>query len=184
MLSIIVAYDKNRVIGRKGELPWRLSADLRRFKRLTMNHAIVMGRKTYESIGRPLPGRRMIAISRAANYHAAHAEVVHSMAEALAATQGDDEVFVVGGGEIYRAALPLADRLYITLVEAETAGDATFPKFDAAQWQLIEQKQHPQDARNIHAFQFLIYQRRAADAGVRASTCIVEGKVNRREKTR
>ncbi len=160
MLSIIVAYDRNRVIGRKGELPWRLSADLRRFKRLTMNHAIIMGRKTHESIGRPLPGRRRIVISRDANYRAAHAEVVHSLAEALDITQGDDEVFVVGGGEIYREALPHADRLYITLVEAETSGDAAFPEFDAAQWRLVEQEQHSQDERNMHDFQFLVYQRR------------------------
>src|SRR5687768_8235096 len=117
-LSILVAMSHSRVIGREGQLPWRLSADLQRFKRLTMGHPIVMGRKTFESIGRPLPGRQSIVITRQPEFHAEGVQVANNLHDALRiAGNASNEVFVIGGAQIYALALPVADRLYITLVE-------------------------------------------------------------------
>ncbi len=163
LLSIIVAAAENGVIGRDGQLPWRLAADLQRFKRLTMGHAVLMGRKTFESIGRPLPGRRMIVITRQPDYEAAGVEIAHSLEEAYrrAAEQGDNEAFIIGGAEIFRQALPHADRLYFTQVQATIDGDVFFPPFDRADWRLISQEEHPADAKNDHPFAFQTYERNA-----------------------
>jgi dihydrofolate reductase len=137
MLSLIVAMSENQVIGRAGGLPWKLRSDLMRFKRITMGHTLIMGRKTYESIGRPLPGRRTIVISRSAEA-IPQVEVAKSVEEAFAMAAGDTEPFIVGGGEIYRAALPLVDRIYLTRVKGTIEGDTTFPAVDFAQWELGE----------------------------------------------
>jgi len=161
-LSILVAVAENGVIGRGGDLPWHLAADLRRFKRLTMGHTIVMGRKTWESIGRPLPGRRMVVVSRQAGYRADGARVVSSLQEALAVAReaGDQQPFVVGGGQIYQQALPLASRLYLTRVRVGVAGDTHFPAYRTEDWQLVESEPHDADARNDYPFRFELFERR------------------------
>lgn len=133
-LSLIVAVASNGVIGVDGQLPWRLPDDLKRFKALTMGHTLVMGRKTHESIGRLLPGRRTIIVSRNPAYRVEGATVVDSVEAAIQAAAGETEVFVVGGGEIYALALPMADRLLVTEVDLAPEGDAFFPAVDRAHW--------------------------------------------------
>ena len=159
--SIIVAAAENGVIGRGGNLPWRLSADLQRFKAITMNHAVIMGRKTFESIGRPLPGRRMIVVTRQEGYRAEVAEVVHSLKEGYrrAAEQGETEAFVIGGAEIFREARPQADQLYFTRVHATVDGDAFFPPLDLKAWRLVSSEPHSADAKNEYATTFEVYER-------------------------
>ena len=161
MISIIVAMAKNRVIGRDGDLPWHVSADLRRFKQLTMSHAIIMGRKTYDSIGRPLPGRRSIVISRKEDFAPAGVEVVGSLADALERTAADDEAFVIGGSSIYLLALPLARRLYVTEIDAEVEGDVLFPNVDFGKWQLVEEGARQMDEASGLGYRFLVYDRPA-----------------------
>ena len=161
-LSLIVAMSENRVIGRDGGLPWRLSADLRRFKRLTMGHHLLMGRKTFAAIGRLLPGRTSVVISRQADYTAPGAVVVHDFAEACQVAQGDDQVFVVGGGEIYRHALPQVERLYITLIHTPVSGDTYFPEWNEHEWRLLEATRQPRDAQNEFDYSFLTYERVSA----------------------
>jgi dihydrofolate reductase len=159
--SIIVAVAENGVIGRRGQLPWRLSTDLQRFKSLTLGHAILMGRKTFESIGRPLPGRRMIVATRQADYRAEGAEVVHSLKEGYrrAAEQGETEAFVIGGAEIFREAMPQADQLYHTRVHATVDGDTVFPPLDLTTWRLVVSEFHTADAKNEYATTFKVYER-------------------------
>jgi dihydrofolate reductase len=165
VLSLIVAVDRRGVIGVRNRLPWRLPDDLRRFKALTMGHAVVVGRKTYESIGRPLPGRRTIVVTHQADYRAPGATVAHSLEAALAAAGDDPEVFVAGGGTLYAQALPLADRLYVTEVDTEVAGgDTRFPAIDPARWRLQAREGHPADAGHPHAFSYATYLR-SPDAG-------------------
>jgi dihydrofolate reductase len=159
MLSLIVAMSENRVIGRNGRLPWHLSSDLRRFKQLTLGHHLVMGRRTFEAIGRLLPGRISVVITRQAGYQAAGALAAGNLDAALGLTAGDGEVFVVGGAEIYRLALPAADRIFLTLVHAQLEGDAFFPAWDEAAWHLVESTRHPRDDRNEYAYSFLTYLR-------------------------
>ena len=187
-LSIIVAMAKNRVIGRRGALPWRLSADLKRFKALTMGHHLLMGRKTFESIGRPLPGRISIVLKRLASPYdyqfldsaqrplrlyrqKGAAKKTFSPDEplplafaenfdvALELAAGDDEAFVIGGASIYELALPLADRLYVTHVEAEVEGDTYFPAYDVSLWRLVEKSHYPADEKNEFPHLFCIYDR-------------------------
>lgn len=160
ILSILVAVAENGVIGREGRLPWRLPEDLRRFKRLTLGHAIVMGRRTCASIGRALPGRRSIVLSRDARFAPAGMEVARSLDAALAACAGEDEVFVIGGESLFREALPRADRLYLTRVHADLPGDVHFPALDEASWRLVASEPHPADSDHAHAFTFLTYHRR------------------------
>jgi dihydrofolate reductase len=166
-LSILVAVAENGVIGHGGDLPWHLSADLRRFKRLTMGHAIIMGRKTWESIGRPLPGRRMVVVTRQPAYRAEGVQVVKSLKEALDAAReaGDQQPFVVGGAEIYRQALPLATRLYLTRVRADVAGDTHFPEYPESDWQRLESEPHQADGSNDFPFCFELYQRTGGSHG-------------------
>jgi len=158
-LSLIVAMSLNRVIGREGDLPWRLSADLKQFRKLTTGHAILMGRKTYDSIGRPLPQRRSIVITRNEQYRPAGVETAGSLEEAIQLVGNDDEVFIIGGGAVYEQALPLADRLYVTLVEAEVEGDTFFPPTDHAQWRIVSDEAHPADDKNDWSYRFQIYER-------------------------
>lgn len=142
MLSLIVAMSENQVIGRDGGLPWRLKSDLVRFKRITMGHTLIMGRKTYESIGRVLPGRRTIVVSRAVAAIEG-VDTAQSLEEALAMARQDSEPFVVGGGEIYRLALPLVGRLYLTRVLKIVEGDTHFPTIDFAQFRLCQKEELP-----------------------------------------
>lgn len=158
-LSLILATSENRVIGRDGDLPWHLPADLKRFKRLTVGHSIVMGRKTFESIGRPLPRRRSIVLSRDPTYRAEGAEVAASLERALELTAGEDEVFVIGGAGVFEDALPLADRLYLTLVHADVEGDVALEDFDRDAWTLISEDRREADDRHAHAFTFQTYER-------------------------
>ena len=142
-LSIIVAADERGGIGRDGGLPWRLPEDLKRFKALTLGHPVIMGRKTYESIGRPLPGRRNIVVTRNAAYQTDGCEVAASLAAALAACQGgSDEIFVIGGAQIYAEALPLAQRLYLTEIRRAFEGDARFPDWDPTAWKETVREAH------------------------------------------
>ncbi len=147
ILSLIVAMTEERVIGKNNQLPWHLSEDLKRFKKITMGHPIIMGRKTFESIGKPLPGRQNIVISRNASFRADGVAVVHSLVEALAACPpGTNEAFVIGGASIYEAALPKADRLYLTLIHRSIPGDATFPPVNLEKDYRITEKTDHQGA--------------------------------------
>ncbi len=156
-VSLIVAMAQNRVIGRDNGLPWRLRSDLARFKRLTMDHHLLLGRKTYDSIGRPLPGRTMVVITRDREWQREGVQVVHSVDAALRLAQdaGEREAFVGGGGEIYRQTLPLADRIYLTQIHEEIEGDAFFPDFDLAAWREVEREDREPDARNPHRYSFI-----------------------------
>jgi dihydrofolate reductase len=165
-LSLIVAMSWNRVIGRDGGLPWHLSADLQRFKRLTIGHSIIMGRKTFNSIGRLLPQRISIVITRQENYQPAGVLVAHSLQEALEMAKPSSEAFVIGGEQIFRTALPSATRLHITEVQADVAGDTLFPSYDEKQWRLVEESSHPADAKNDYPVRFLVYDRVAAEQAV------------------
>ncbi len=134
-VTLIAALGRNRVIGRDGTMPWHLPEDLKRFKALTMGHPMIMGRKTFESIGRPLPGRRSIVITRDRTWRHEGVEVAHSFVEALSLAGPQARVFVVGGGEVYAEALPFADRLDLTEVDATPDGDTWFPEWDRSAWQ-------------------------------------------------
>jgi dihydrofolate reductase len=139
-ISIIVAMAKNRVIGAGNKLPWHLSADLKRFKTLTMGHHIIMGRKTFESIGRVLPGRTSVVVTRNPDFHAAGAIVVKDIEAALAQCTGNTEAFIIGGERIFQSALPRADRIYLTSIDKHFDGDVYFPAIDMHDWRLIERE--------------------------------------------
>lgn len=140
-LALVVAVASNGVIGRNGGLPWRIPEDLKHFRRVTTGHAVIMGRKTWESIGKPLANRRNIVITRTPGYAAEGAEVVASIDEAIArARETDEEPRVIGGAEIYRATLPIATRLFLTEVHRDVEGDASFPPFDRAEWREVERR--------------------------------------------
>jgi dihydrofolate reductase len=159
-LTLIVARARNGVIGRDNQLPWRLPEDLAHFKRTTMGRPIVMGRKTWESIGRPLPGRRSLVLSRDPHYAAPGAEVVASLDEALARTAAEPEVFVIGGAQLYAAAAPRAQCLVLTQIDADFTGDAHFPAPDPAQWHEVAREHHPASGERPWAFDFVRYERR------------------------
>jgi len=157
-LSCIWAISENGVIGRDGALPWRLPADLRRFRRLTTGHAIVMGRRTWESIGRPLPERRSIVLSRDPSFRAPGAEVVRSLDEALELARDDSDVFVIGGATVYRIAVPRADRLHVTLVHAQIDGDVKLPSDVLDGFRLVADERHEGEGKNEHAYSFRVYE--------------------------
>lgn len=162
-ITLVVAIAENGVIGRDGGLPWRLPGDLQRFKATTMGKPIVMGRKTWESFPRqPLPGRRNIVITRDADYQAAGAETTRSLADALAlARSGDPEqICIIGGGEIYAQALPLADRLDVTHVLTEVDGDTRFPPIDPKIWRVVASDSYPVGEKDSHATRHVIYERK------------------------
>ena len=154
-LSLIVATDENRLIGSDNGLPWHLPADLAYFRRTTMGKAIVMGRKTFESIGRPLPGRRNIVVSRNPDFSAAGCEVVADIDEALAICAGDEEIMLIGGASLYRQTLPRADRLYLTLIHHAFDGDTWFPELDPEQWLEENRRDFDADDSNPYAYSFL-----------------------------
>ncbi len=165
LVSIIVAVSQNNVIGRKGDLPWHLSADLRRFKRITMGHHLIMGRRTFESIGRPLPGRTSIVLSRqSALSLPAGVLQATNLDKALVLARGDDEVFVVGGAQIYELALPVTDRIYHTRVLADVVGDVCFPRWNSSEWRIISEERFDADERNDHTHVFQVL-RRVKSAG-------------------
>jgi len=167
-LSILVALSENGVIGRGGELPWRLPDEMRYVKRTTMGHTLLMGRKTYESIGRPLPGRTSIVLSRDPDYRIERGGpggpdviVASRLSEAIeiATQRGESETFVFGGETVYTEALPIADRLYLTRVHGEIDGDAQFPSFDPADWKLVAEEHHERDERHQYSFTFQTLER-------------------------
>lgn len=165
LIALIWAMARNRVIGRNNSLPWRLPADLAHFKALTSGHPVIMGRKTFESLGQPLPNRTNIVITRNSTFSSTGCLVVHSLEEALrlgSQHESSDRpiLFVIGGENLYSQALQLADRLYITLVDAEIEGDARFPDFDWDDWSEVERLVKPADAKNIYACTFLTLERK------------------------
>jgi dihydrofolate reductase len=158
-ISLVVAMAENRVIGRENRLPWHLSADLKRFKALTMGKPIIMGRSTWESIGRPLPGRTNIVVTRDKGYRADGCILTHSLDQALDAAAGHQEAMVVGGADIYRQILPSADRLYLTRVKADVDGDTRFPEIDAHDWREIERIGGKADDDNDYDYEFITLER-------------------------
>ncbi len=158
ILSLIEAIGENRELGHHGKLPWHLPADFQRFKAMTRGHTVIMGRKTYESIGRPLPERTNIVITRDQSYMAPGCIVVHSFDEALAKAQGD-EVFVIGGAQVYAEAMPRADRLYITHVQGSFEADTFFPEIPMSEWKVMQQEEVPADEKNNYATTFVMYEK-------------------------
>ena len=156
MISLLVAHDKNRVIGYENKMPWHLPGDLQYFKEMTMGKPIIMGRKTFESIGRPLPGRRNIVITRNKQYNSDGIETVSSLDEALMLTKNDEEVMIIGGEQIFRLALPLANRLYITKINEEFNGDTFFPSYEG--WQLVH-CQNEIKSNDGYTFQYCIFEK-------------------------
>ena len=159
-VSLIVAASTNNVIGSDGELPWHLPDDLRNFKRLTTGKPIIMGRKTFDSIGRPLPDRRNVVITRDPDYVAAGCDVVSSPAAALELVHDAAEVMIIGGGQVYESFLPLADRVYLTRVHAEVDGDAVFPELEKNEWALVSSESHDADDAHCYAFDVMLFERR------------------------
>lgn len=160
-ISIIAAMAKNRVIGKKNTIPWRLCSDLKRFKNLTMGYPVIMGRKTFESIGKPLLGRLNIIITHRKDYKAEGCVVVHSLEDAFEAAKvtNRDEVFVIGGAEIYEQALPLANKMYLTIVKADIEGDAYFPEFNPRKWAAVYQEEINADEKNQYPHLFVDFER-------------------------
>ncbi|MER0508773.1 type 3 dihydrofolate reductase [Aeromonas veronii] len=161
-ISMIAAMAHDRVIGKDNQMPWHLPADLAHFKRVTLGKPVLMGRKTFESIGRPLPGRRNLVISRNPGYQAEGIEVVGSVEAALALLAGSsvEELMVIGGGHLYAEMLPSADFLYLTRIDLAVEGDTRFPAFDDGQWQRVDCESHPADEKNPHPYSFETWQRR------------------------
>ena len=158
-IALIVAMAENRVIGRQNQLPWRIPADLKHFKALTMGKPIIMGRKTYESIGRPLPGRDNIVITGDSSYRAEGCRVVHSIDQALQAAGGSEDVMIIGGANLYRQTLKDAERLYLTLVKAQPQGDAWFPNIQPQEWREIKREAHKADESNEYDYDFVVLDR-------------------------
>lgn len=162
MLKILVAFDENRVIGKNNALIWHLPADLKRFKALTTGHVIIMGRKTFESIGKPLPNRTTIVISRQADLHIDGVIIAHSVEEAILKGKSitRDDIFIVGGAEIYALSLPLADQILVTQLHDIFEGDAYFPEISLDTWEVIEQERGVTDEKNAYQYSYLTYSRK------------------------
>ena len=162
IISLIVAASENNVIGKDNAIPWHLPDDLKFFRAKTEGRPVIIGRKCYESIGKPLPNRENIIVTRDQTYSAAGCETSSSLEEAImfAGRSNPDEIFVIGGGEIYRLAMKAANRIYMTRVHATIDGDVTFPAIDPKIWKETERREHPADAKHQHAFAFLTYERK------------------------
>ena len=159
IISLIAALANNRVIGNQGQLPWRQKADLQYFKAQTLNKPIIMGRTTFETLPAALPKRRNIIITRQTDYQADKAEVFTDLNAAIAACSEVPEIMIVGGAQIYQLALPIADRMYLTFIDAQPEGDTLFPQWDVNQWQLISEDIHPADADNQYAYNFSVLEK-------------------------
>lgn len=160
ILSLIAAMDRNRLIGNNNQLPWHLPVDLAHFKKITLGKPIVMGRKTYESIGRPLPGRTNIVLSRS-GFQADGVECVSNICEAVAKVANADEIVVIGGSSIYEMLLDVVDRMYLTFVDGDFKGDAWFPEFDVEQWSISEEEMMTADKDNQYGCRFITYDKNA-----------------------
>jgi dihydrofolate reductase len=158
-LSIIVAMAQNRTIGINNTLPWRCPEDLRHFKALTMGHHMIMGRKTFESIGKPLPGRTTVVVTRNRELKIEGCLIAHSLEDAIAACAGDEEIFVVGGAELYAQAMPVVDTLYITEIQQNVQGDAHFPEFAKNTWHEVAREPHSQTEPQPLEYHFVTYRR-------------------------
>jgi dihydrofolate reductase len=159
-ISILVAMAKNRTIGINNTLPWRCPEDLKHFKALTMGHHMIMGRKTFDSIGKPLPGRTTVVVTRNANLKIEGCVIAHSLQEAIAACAGDEEIFIVGGAELYAQSIPLADTLYLTEIQQEISGDAHFPAINHSEWQETAREKRTQEQPQALEFHFTTYSRK------------------------
>jgi dihydrofolate reductase len=161
MIAIIVAMSENRVIGRDNGLPWHLPADLKHFKAISTGHPILMGRKTFVSLGKPLPKRTNIIVTRQKDFAVEGAVVVHSIAEGLKlAKEQEEQVFVIGGADIFKQAIPQVDTLFLTIVHAEVEGDVFFPELEPDEWQEVERERHEADEKHAYAFSFVKMVRR------------------------
>ncbi len=158
--SLVVAVAKNGVIGRDNELPWRLPDDLKYFKQVTLGHPVIMGRRTYQSIGKPLPGRKNIVVTRDRDFEAPGCIVAHSLDDAWKAAGGAEEACVIGGTSLFEETLPTADVIHLTEVEAEVEGDTYFPPFDRGNWRETEVAHHPDDERHAYPFRIVRLERR------------------------
>ena len=160
-VSLIVAVSSNGVIGHDGGLPWHLPADLKHFKRTTMGHHLIIGRRTWDEVGKPLPGRTMVVVTRSRRFAPEGAKVVRSVEQALEIAAEDDEPFIGGGSQIYRIALArdLVHRIYLTRIHAEVEGDTFFPEFDLDDWGLVSEEHHEADEKNEFDYSFLLYER-------------------------
>lgn len=159
MISLVVAVAKNGVIGANNKIPWHLPNELKIFKSLTMGHHVVMGRRTYESINRLLPGRTTVIVTRQRDYNVPGAIVTHSLKEALDAAKDDNEIMVIGGADLFRETLPIADRIYLTRVDAEPEGDTFMPEIDMNEWRETSAQQFEPDAKHAHAYRFSVLDR-------------------------
>ncbi len=158
--TIIAALSENRVIGRNGTLPWRMPADLAHFKRLSMGHPILMGRKNHEDIGRPLPGRSNIILTRQEGFQAQSCIVVHHLNEVESVVPDDSEIMVIGGAEIYAKLMPRANRIYFTIIHANIDGDTFFPEFNQAEWEETGRQDHLADKKNPYPYSFVTLERK------------------------
>ena len=165
-VAIVVAMDRHRLIGAGGGLPWHLPDDLKRFRAITMGHPILMGRRTWESLGRPLPGRHNIVVTRQAGYVAPGATVVASLDAALTVAAGEGEAMVIGGATLYAESLPRARRVYLTEVDGVFIGDTWFPALEADDWREVAREPHPADARHACAFSFVVLERASPATGI------------------
>jgi dihydrofolate reductase len=166
--SIIVAKTVNHVIGQTNQLPWHLPKDLQHFKRITMGHHVIMGRKTFASIGKPLPGRKLIIVTRNLDYQAEGCTIVQDISTALAAAEqaGETEVFIAGGGSVYRETLALTDKIYLTGIKAKIEGDTFFPAISSNEWKEVKRIHHPADAQHLYAYDFVeLVKRHARKSG-------------------
>lgn len=159
LISLIAAMDRNRLIGTENRLPWHLPADLQHFKAMTMGKPIIMGRRTFESLGRPLPGRQNIVVTRDSAFLAEGCTVVHSVEQALAAASRHPEAMVIGGAALYGQLMARAQRIYLTLVDGEFEGDVFFPAFAAGEWREVEREGRKPDERNAYAYSFVVLER-------------------------
>ena len=163
IISIIVAFAENNVIGKDNQMPWKLSDDLKRFKAITTGHTVVMGRKTFESLGKPLPNRKNIVLT--SNPAAVPTNVITagSLQQAIALAEPESELFIIGGGDVYRQALPIADRLYLTKVHTDIEGDTYFPEINYAEWRETFREEHPADEKNQYGYTFINYEKKKTD---------------------
>ncbi|WP_395634215.1 dihydrofolate reductase [Flavobacterium sp.] len=160
MITVIAAVAENNALGKENQLLWHLPDDFKRFKTLTSGHYIIMGRKTFESFPKPLPNRTHVIISRQANYQPEGCIVVNSLEQAIEACPKTEEVYIIGGGEIYRQSIAVADKLDLTKVHASFEADTLFPEIDLSQWQLVFEEHHPKDERHDYAFTFQTFTRK------------------------
>ena len=158
-ITLIAAMSDNRVIGKDNQLIWHFPEDLKHFKHLTSGHHVIMGRKTFESVGKPLPNRTNIIITRQTNYEAEGCLIAHSIKEALAMVKGDEQPFIVGGAEIYKQALDFANTIELTIIHGKYDGDSYFPEFDLSIWKLARGEKKEADAKHIHPYEFLTYKK-------------------------